>query len=66
MLALAAQLQKHPDVMRSPVGPKIMPCAAILCLVAWLAQRREKAPLRAVRDESPALCEKLKAERLIR
>jgi hypothetical protein len=66
MLALAAYFLKHPDVMRSPVGPLIVPCAAILSLIAWLAQRREKAIVKAIKEESPALFEKLKTERLIR
>lgn len=66
MLALATYLLQHPDAMRSSVGPLMMPCAAVICLVAWLAPRREKAIVRAVKEEAPALYEKLKAERLVR
>jgi hypothetical protein len=40
--------------------------AAILTIGMRLLQRREKAILRAIKDEAPELFEKLKEEQLIR
>lgn len=66
ILALAEYLLGHPDALRSPFGLLIFPGAAILTFGMRLLQRREKAILRAIKDEAPELFEKLKEERLIR
>lgn len=66
MLALAEYLLGHPDALRSPFGFLIVPGAAILSFGVRLQQRREKAIIRAIKDEAPELFEKLKEERLIR
>jgi hypothetical protein len=66
MIAFAGYLLGHPNAIRSPFGLLIAPGVAILYFGAWLSQRREKALIRAIREEAPALFEKLKAERLIR
>ena len=66
ILALAEYLLGHPDALRSPFGPLLVSGAAILTIGMRLLQRREKAILRAIKDEAPELFEKLKEEQLIR
>jgi peptidoglycan/LPS O-acetylase OafA/YrhL len=66
MIGLAAFMLKHPEAIRSPFGLLIVPCSVVLLLALSIEKRREKTFLRIVRDEAPALYEKLKEERLVR
>ena len=66
LLLFASFLLKHPDAIRSPIGLLIVPFSGLLCFGAWLAQRREKALVAAMKEEAPELFEKLKSQGLIR
>ena len=66
MLFFAGYLIQHPTALRSPYTIFITPVAALLYFGSRLSQRREKAIIRAIKEEAPALFEKLKIERIIR
>ena len=66
MIVFAEYLLEHPDALNSWIGILIGPFAGILSLGAWLSQRREKAIIRAIKEQAPMLFEKLREERVIR
>ena len=65
MIAFAEYLMGSTHALPGRVGMLVGPCIGILSLGVWLAKRREQAIIRAIKEEAPALYEKLREERVI-